>query len=978
MLLRVSLKSVFALGVSLGGLPCLVPPVRAQQAVDTAAIRGTVVDPEGAVIPGATITLTLAGGKARVITSGGDGAYALTGVAPGVYSITVTMPNFASFVRQGVRLASGQQMTIDVKLIVEAQSQQVQVTAQENQVGVDAESNASSTVLKDKDLDALSDDPDELSSELSALAGPAAGPNGGQIYVDGFTGGQLPPKSSIREIRVNQNPFSSQYDRLGFGRVEVFTKPGTDKYHGNYQINGNDSSFNTQNPVLNRFLSPGQLPIAQPPYYTILMFGGITGPLTKKASFNVSGSHRNIQDNSIFNGTILTPAGNAGANGSATVCQPGQANTAGCAVQQLQTATHYPQVRTEISPRLDLAITDTNTLTVRYQYEQNDQLNSGLGGFNLPTTAYNVASNESELQMSDTQIISPRVINETRFEFSRDRDTSTAQSYAPTVNVQSAFITGGSSSGTSSDHQEHIEVQNYTSIQLKKNFLRLGGRLRTTREANNTTALTNGSFNYASLADYENNNVETFTITRVNVPKVEARLTDLGVYAESDWKPRPNLTVSYGIRYETQNALDEHHDIAPRVSFAYGLGSGKSNPRTVLRGGFGIFYDRFQLGNLLTTYRENGLNQTQVTLTNIGTGGCSPLNLSACTGGTTGGNTVYNKAANLRSPYIMQTAIGVDEQLFRGGTVSVNYLNSIGVHQFLSQNIAAIGRTYAATNTGIPVTDQFQSEGVLHQNQLNTNFNIRKKRVSLFGWYGLNWAKADTSGANYFPSIPGNIGADYGRAAFAVRSRLFLGGNTTLPHGISLSPFVLAQSGNPYNITTGQDLNGDSIINDRPTFLPGRNSASCTDASTFGIPAAGSSYTPIPINYCTGPALFTMNLRATKAFGIGPKTGESSNAQGGGPSPGGPGGPGGPRGGGGGGGRGGPGGLSGGGGASTGHKYTLLLGAQLQNVFNRADYSTPVGVLASPHFGQSLQLTGPPYTANAAVQRLQLTASFNF
>ncbi len=119
------------------------------------------------------------------------------------------------------------------------------MTTSQNQVSVDQDSNASATVLKGKDLDALSDDPDELASELSALAGPAAGPNGGQIYIDGFTGGQLPPKSSIREIRINQNPFSAQYDRPGFGRVEVFTKPGTDKFHGSLNLNGADKSFNT-------------------------------------------------------------------------------------------------------------------------------------------------------------------------------------------------------------------------------------------------------------------------------------------------------------------------------------------------------------------------------------------------------------------------------------------------------------------------------------------------------------------------------------------------------------------------------------------------------------------------------------------------------------------------------------------------------------------------------------------------------------
>ena len=947
-----------------------------------ATVRGTVTDPDNALIPGATVTLTPVTGRALTATSGSDGTYLFNAVPAGTYSLTVTMKGFASYVRQGLRIGAGQTLTLDTKMAIQTTNQEVQVTAQGTQLSVDQDNNASSTVIKGKDLDALSDDPDELSSELTALAGPAAGPNGGQIYVDGFTGGQLPPKSSIREIRVNQNPFSAQYDRLGFGRVEVFTKPGTDKFHGSYQLNGNDSSFNTGNPVLNQYLSPGQVAIAQPPYHTMFMFGSITGPITTKSSFTMSGSHRNIQDNAIFNGTVLTPAGDSTGNGSATLCPPGSASGA-CVTQQVQNATTFPQTRTDVSPRLDFALSSTNTLTARFQFTQNSSTNNGLGSFNLPSTAYNTDANEAEIQLSDSQIVSSRIINETRFEFQRNRSTQEAQSYAPTINVQSSFISGGSSGGTNSDHQEHIEVQNYTSVQLAKNFIRFGGRLRTTREATNTNAGTNGIFSYASLTDYENNNVQNFSFTRVNVPTVQARLTDLGIYAETDWKPRPNLTVSYGIRYETQNQISDHHDFAPRVSFAYGLGTAKGLPRTVVRGGFGIFYDRFNLGNVLTTFRENGVNQTQYTLSNVGTSapGCSPSDVAACLAAVSPvGNTTYTIAPNLRSSYTLQTAFGIDEQLFRGATVSVNYLNARGVHEFLSQNTAAIGRAYSALNTGLPVANQYQSEGVFRQNQLNTNFNVRTRRITLFGYYGLNFAHADTSGPNYFPSIPGNIGADYGRATFDVRSRLFLGGNVTLPHYISLSPFVLAQSGQPYNITSGEDTNGDSVINDRPTFLPGRTSASCTEANTFAIPALGTSYAPIPINYCTGPALFTMNLRATKTFGFGRRNSEGAgggNGSGqGGPPQGGPGGPGGR--GGGGGGRGGPGIGMGGGGTSTGKRYNLTLGAQLQNVFNKENLTVPVGTLTSRNFGQSLQLSGPPYTSNAAVQRLQLQASFSF
>ena len=133
-------------------------------------------------------------------------------------------------------------------MAIQAEQQNVVVTDETPTVNVEAGGNANAIVLKGKDLDALSDDPDELSNELSALAGPSAGPNGGQIFIDGFSGGQLPPKSAIREIRINQNPFSAEYDRLGYGRIEILTKPGTDKLHGQFFIQGNDKPFNTGNP----------------------------------------------------------------------------------------------------------------------------------------------------------------------------------------------------------------------------------------------------------------------------------------------------------------------------------------------------------------------------------------------------------------------------------------------------------------------------------------------------------------------------------------------------------------------------------------------------------------------------------------------------------------------------------------------------------------------------------------------------------
>src|SRR5579875_372901 len=270
----------------------------AQVATGGTKVHGTITDPDGDLIPGATITFTPNKGSGRSVKSGSDGTYNIT-LAPGSYTMLVSMPGFASYLMTNLKVPAVPSTTLDAKLKIGQENTVVNVEASAVQLSVDPDSNASSTVLQGKDLEALSDDPDELQSELQALAGPSAGPNGGQIYVDGFTGGQLPPKSSIREIRINQNPFSAEYDRLGFGRVEVFTKPGTDKLHGNLQVNGNPSQFNTANPLLTSQSPLGNTPnqpgsVQQPPYHTLFMFGNLTGPLNKSASYNIGGSFRQI------------------------------------------------------------------------------------------------------------------------------------------------------------------------------------------------------------------------------------------------------------------------------------------------------------------------------------------------------------------------------------------------------------------------------------------------------------------------------------------------------------------------------------------------------------------------------------------------------------------------------------------------------------------------------------------------------------
>jgi hypothetical protein len=338
----------------------------------------------------------------------------------------------------------------------------------------------------------------------------------------------------------------------------------------------------------------------------------------------------------------------------------------------------------------------------------------------------------------------------------------------------------------------------------------------------------------------------------------------------------------------------------------------------------------------------------------------------------------------------MQTAVTVERQISKDAKVAVSYLNSRGVHQFLTRNInAPLPGTFnpADPASGVrplgPIGNvyQYESSGILKQNQLIVNATVRAaSKISVFGYYTLNYANGNTNGASFFPSNQYNLAADYGRSAFDVRNRLFMGGTVALPYAIRLSPFMIVSSGRPYNITLGRDLNGDSIFNDRPGLISTRScstvtslapSVECTQVGTFDlVPAAGE--TIVPINYGTAPGMFTLNLRLSKTFGLGPKVEGSAGRRG----------DMGPGGGGHDHGRfgqvmGGPIGL----GSATDRRYSLTFGVQARNVLNRVNLGVPVGNLSSPLFGESNSLAGgfgPGGPSTAANRKIDLMVTFNF
>jgi Carboxypeptidase regulatory-like domain len=950
--------------------------------VPTATISGKVVDQTGAVIPQATVTVTASGGKQSTVTTDQAGGFEIPALTPGTYNVSAAAKGFAPFSKPGVELAAGQKQTLNVALQVQVQEEKVNVESEGTQLDVGAASNASSLIIKGKDLDALSDDPDELQNELQALAGPAAGPNGGQIYIDGFTGGQLPPKSAIREIRINQNPFSAQYDKLGYGRIEILTKPGSDHYHGQFFFNDNNSVLNSKNPYVP----------TKPDYNSDIFDGTLGGPISKKASFFLDASRRNVNEFSAIH--PVNPADISG--------------------PPLQESIPNPRTRTSISPRIDYQLSANNTLTMRYQLTHDGDQNSGLGSFSLPPQAYNSNETEHTLQISDTQILSPKVVNETRFQFQRETNHQLPLGIGPTIEVQGFFTTGENSEGLVRTTQDNYELQNYTSITHGNHLIKFGARLRGITSSESTDANFNGTFIFSpingnpftALQAYENaaaghclsgasynpqNCPSQFSIA-TGSPQVSVGWFDAGIYAEDEWRAKPNLSFTYGLRVESQNDIHDHADFAPRLGVAWGIGSnGKAAPKTVLRAGFGMFYDRFGYNLVQEADLLNGVTQQSAVVKNpqfFLTNGQSP-NFNSIK--SSASPTTYQISPSLRAPYTIQSAASIERQVTKNATVSVTYLNSRGEHAFFIDNINAPfklgGATPNKTNENIY---QYSSGGIFRQNQLIANVRVNTgKRISLFGFYVLNYANSNassggsaggffssgtTSEASFLSNQYDPL-ADYGRAAFDVRHRVFLGGNFSLPYSFSLSPFVIINSGQPYNLTTGQDNNGDSIFNDRPGFANSAANAVCTSRASFSTSDTGIGL--VPVNYCTGPSDATLNLRLSKTIGFGPETKGSSGGSG-------DRGYGGPRGGRGGGL--GPGGLSGSGGnnpfggprSGVSRRYSLTFSISARNLLNTFNPGPPVGNLSSPFFGQSINIAGGPFSSASANRRVDLQVRFSF
>ncbi|MBO0797413.1 MAG: TonB-dependent receptor, partial [Blastocatellia bacterium] len=753
------------------------------------------VDELGAAIPNAEVNLIGSDGRQRTTKSNANGEFAFPNAPPGVYTLTSAYKGFQTHVQEGVKVPGVQ---LKVVMAVATVNEAVETKADEG-VSVEPDQNMTATVLGEEFIENLPDNEDDLNDYLQALAGPAAGAASGgegsaEILVDGFSGGHLPPREAIQQIKINNSPFSAEFQNPGYSRVEIITKPGFGDWRGGGGIGYRNANLDARNP----FLDPK--PESKPDFSQQRYNFNLGGPIIKKkVSFFMYGDRTRNSGDGISKAITLE-------NTNPTLVPASSENI------------HF-------GLHNDYTLNDKNTLNLGYHYGSSKNLDpeflyrfgggfgGGVGGGNnlfLPERGTDSRNSYHSLRIGETWIISSNLINEMRMRYSRENSTTAARTPGLSINVLDSFFGGGGSYPSPSEaRSDEIEVHNYLTLTHKRHTIK--GGLQFThlfnRDFNESNFL--GTYTFANLNEYQTAlanmgtplaRAQTFSISGGD-PYLFYRRYTAGVFLQDDIRMSQRLTLSFGLRQEFQSQLRDKNNWSPRFGFAWSPFSSK----TVFRGGAGLFYNLLSDGSYENTIRYNGLTQTNTIIRNALYPDPFAFDPTAAEEISSVTPTVYSLDPNLKAPYTINYNLSVEQQLPRGLVATISYIHVNGVHLFRLRNI----------NAPFPGTDQrpnpaqgsiydYESTGRSTFDGLFFRFQRRfSQRLTFFANYGLSWARSDTYGG--LPANNYDLHSEWGRSSSDRRHNFSTIVNLNLPHGFRLNPIVNAYTGRPFNITTGVD-----------------------------------------------------------------------------------------------------------------------------------------------------------------------------
>jgi carboxypeptidase family protein len=872
--LAVIVVTGFAVAPAFAQSGALASP-RQSSAQSHARLMVTVVDPSGAVIPNATVTVTSQeAGSVReiapVLTSPA-GVATFDALTPARYVVSAAFPGFETVTVRDVRLRQGEtrrSITLPIKKVAE----DLTVGRDRQSSALDPRGNAFSTVLTREQIAALPDDPDEMEQMLKAMA-----PPGATLRIDGFTGGKLPPKSQIRSIRLpRMDMFAAQNHGglQGMMFIDVMTQPGNGPIRGSADLTFRDDALNARNPF-----TPvkGEESMKQGG-------GSISGTIVpNKSSFWLTAQKARLLDS----GNLLA------AGPQSTVAAPIQ----------------RPVDRTNVNGRFDQALNKDHMLRVSFQRNAAELGNLGVGSYDLPGRAYSTRNADNIFRLSENGALGRRFFTDSRLQVRWADAESRSVLEAPTVRVLDAFTSGGAQQAGGRDAVEFEAASDLDYVRgvhsIRTGILLEGGRYRSDEFSNYL-----GTFTFASLADYEAGRPSTYT-RRMGDPNIRYTNLQIGLYVQDDYRLARSLMLSYGLRYEAQTLVSDPRNFSPRASLTY---SPLKSGRTTFRGGIGYFSDWLGTSTYEQTLRVDGFRQQELNILN-------PSYPDPGIDGTTPPTNRYLLDDDLVLPASFGANAGIDQAITSALRLNVSYTYRRGAYLLRGRNLnVPVNGIRPDPDFSNVVEVQSDASGRTHALNVGASLMaLNWHQTFLHANYTLGSSTTNTTGPFGLPADGDDLETEWGVSSPRHRAGGMISTQPIRNVGVTVS--FRAQSGTPYNITTGTDVNGDGVFTDRPEGTS-RNSARTS-------------------------AQWDIGLRVSYGIGFGnrpPRAGAEPGGQtvvmiGGG-----------------GGGGGMPAGLGGG---AADKRFRVEVYAAVQNLTNHDNYIGYSGVQTSPFFAQPTNVLNP-------------------
>ncbi|HST79621.1 MAG TPA: carboxypeptidase regulatory-like domain-containing protein [Verrucomicrobiae bacterium] len=755
-------------------------------------VSGSVQDPSGAVIPGATVTLiSKSSHQTLAAKSNGEGRFAFTNVASGEYVLKSEAQGFNRF-EKPVSVQNQALTDIPVTMPISAAEEEVEVSASGSRPDA-PENNADALNVNADFLAGLPSQSQDILPVVSNFLSPAAqGVEGTSIVVDGVESSTLTePTDAIKRVYINKDPYSAEFRRPGSGRLDVTTRNGSrSHFDGKLALYDRNDIFDARNAIADE----------KPNLDRRLWEATLGGPLPiNHARFFLSASRLSNDEDAIVNAT--TPQGQL--------------------IQNVPTA----QITNSVSARADFKPVPDHTLTVLYSFHNNPRDNQDVGGLQLPEHATTSDSTQNKLKLSYTTAGSATFMNVVRFNFEREHERIGGPASAPELDVSGAFL-GGANPSAFTEDGTRMEIQDVINYVHGSHILRAGAAFLPKFFTDIDSTNFGGIFTFPDLSAFNGHTPVLFQTATGN-PNLSFTKHEAYGFIQDTTNFQSHISLMLGLRYDWQEHLTNHTNFGPRVAVGYAPGGGK----TVFRAGAGIFYDRLSDHVMEQVSLLDGTQEKEFIVRH-------PFFPVASLSGAKPSLWLLDPKA--QSPYLFQASLSVEHPLFRTlrGTLEYRYLRGVHLFRALDVNAPLDG---VRPDPNLFLERLVESTGLLRSNALIASLQGRVKKALKFkAQYTFSRSDDNTDGPLALPADSRNLGPEWGRSSFDMRHRFVVAGTAELPAAFKLGLMVVANSGAPFNITTGSDDNDDGIANDRP---PG-----------------------VTRNTGDGPAFMQTDLRVSKIF----------------------------------------------------------------------------------------------------------------